>query len=290
MSVAETAMRIVKNMALTLKGCVKMAVASRRVKYAECPDSGRTLVIMGNGPSLSRSLHDFPEAFGANPLMAVNFAANTDEFLVLRPRYYMLADPVFFNRGGNENVDKLWRTVSEKVDWPMTMFVPYANIGNVSVGNANVVVSPFNFVGVEGFDAFCVRAYRSRLAMPRPRNVLIPSIMVGLWLGYRNIYITGADHSWTKTLDVNERNEVVSLQPHFYKDNDSERRRVASVYKNIRLHELLLSFHIAFKAYFGVARYADAVGAHVYNATPGSFIDAFERRSLGELDNRQNPA
>ena len=187
-----------------------------------------------------------------------------------------MADPVFFNRAGNENVERLWQNLA-KVSWPMTLFVPRKA---VVMPLENIDVRRFNFVGVEGASWLRNFAYSRKLAMPRPRNVLIPSIMSGLWMGYRNIYITGADHSWTKTLDVNERNEVVSIQPHFYRDNDAEHKRVASVYKNIRLHELLLSFHIAFKAYFDLEAYARHIGANLYNATPGSFIDAFERRSL----------
>ena len=116
--------------------------------------------------------------------------------------------------------------------------------------------------------------------MARPRNVLIVAIMVAMKMGYRTIYLTGADHSWTRTLEVDDDNTVVSIQPHFYKDNDEEHARVASVYKNIRLHQLLLSFHIAFKAYFTIARYAAHRGVEIYNSTPASFIDAFPRRPL----------
>ena len=107
--------------------------------------------------------------------------------------------------------------------------------------------------------------------------------MIGLKMGFRQIYLTGADHSWTKTLAVDDDNLVVSIQPHFYKDNQAEHTRVASVYKDIRLHEILLSFHIAFRSYFFVSRYAKTIGASIFNATPGSFIDAFPRRSLADL-------
>ena len=37
---------------------------------------------------------------------------------------------------------------------------------------------------------------------------LIPSIMLGIWLGYREIYLLGADHTWTKTLSVDDDNRV----------------------------------------------------------------------------------
>ena len=99
-------------------------------------------------------------------------------------------------------------------------------------------------------------------------------------MGYRQIYIIGADHSWIKTLDVNENNEVVSVQPHFYKDNDEENQRVTSVYRNVRLHEILMSFHVAFKAYHKIADYAASKGVSIYNSTPVSYIDAFPRRNL----------
>lgn len=269
-------MSFFNTLSLSAKGIARMVLFSRPVNWRGIPTHGSTLIVMGNGPSLAQSLAEHKEAFERCPLLAVNFAANTDEFFALRPSYYLMADPVFFNRASNENVERLWQNLA-KVSWPMTLFVPRkADVMPLE----NIDVRRFNFVGVEGASWLRNFAYSRKLAMPRPRNVLIPSIMSGLWMGYRNIYITGADHSWTKTLDVNERNEVVSIQPHFYSDNDAEHKRVASVYKNIRLHELLLSFHIAFKAYFDLEAYARHIGANLYNATPGSFIDAFERRSL----------
>lgn len=268
--------KMIETAGITVKGLVKMVLLGRKVDWRGVGAEGDALIVMGNGPSLADSLREKAEVFERVPLLAVNFAANTDEFFALRPRYYLMADPVFFNRGTNDNVELLWKNIG-RVDWKMTLFVPN---GQVVKPMDRVDVRRFNFVGIEGAGWLRRFAYAHKLGMPRPRNVLIPSIMAGIWMGYKNIYITGADHSWTKTLDVNERNEVVSVQPHFYRDNAAEHRRVASVYKNIRLHELLLSFHIAFKAYFDVAEYARHIGVNIYNATPGSFIDAFERRSL----------
>ena len=117
--------------------------------------------------------------------------------------------------------------------------------------------------------------------MPRPRNVLIPSLMVGLRMGYRRIVIVGADHTWTRTLSVDDQNRVVSIQPHFYKDNDKEQERVASVYRDVRLHEVLGSMAIAFRSYHAIADYAARCDVSILNATPGSFIDAFPR--LGHI-------
>ena len=99
-------------------------------------------------------------------------------------------------------------------------------------------------------------------------------------MGFGNIYITGADHSWTKTLSVNERNEVVSIQPHFYKEDENEEKRVRVDYLKYPLHQIVYSFYVAFKSYHSVQRYALHKGVDIYNATPESFIDAFPRRNL----------
>lgn len=114
--------------------------------------------------------------------------------------------------------------------------------------------------------------------MPRPRNVLVPAIMTAMRAGFKEIYLAGADHGWLTTLSVTDENEVVSIQPHFYKDNDSEQKRVASVYRDVRLHEILLSMHLAFKSYHRIEQYARRRGIDIFNATPGSFIDAFRRK------------
>lgn len=268
----------------SFKSIVKLAVESHRCGISAVASPSDTLIIMGNGPSLADTMRDYAATLRRHPLMAVNFAANADEFYQFRPRFYVLADPVFFEATDNENVARLWTNFSERIDWPMKLFVPAKMRAKMPLrSNSCIRVETFNPVGVEGFHWIENAAYGSGRGMPRPRNVLIVAIMIGLKMGFRHIWLTGADHSWTRTLEVNDDNIVVSIQPHFYKDNEAEHTRVASVYKNIRLHEILLSFHIAFRSYFSIKRYASHIGAEIINATPGSFIDAFPRKSLQDL-------
>lgn len=245
-----------------------------------------SLIILGNGPSLNDVIKDDLDILQTHPCMAVNFAANSDEYLRLRPRYYILADPHFFtSQGSDGNVSRLFDRIASLTDWPITLFIPaeYAKNFRMPATNGNVTVSYYNCVGVEGFAAFENYVYAKGLAMPRPRNILIPAIMTGIGLGFRSIYICGADHSWTRTLSVSDDNKVVTIQPHFYKDNADEHARVTQVYDNVKLHEILNSFYVAFKSYHTIARYAASRGVDIFNATKGSFIDAFPRRNLREL-------
>ncbi|MCM1520029.1 MAG: DUF115 domain-containing protein [Lachnoclostridium sp.] len=270
---------IISQAGSTLKSLVKIAVSSRGSDISKCRQEGDRIIIMGNGPSLAETIESHHELMKTVPLMAVNFAANTSEFFALKPRYYILADPHFF-KSEDKNVKLLLQNLAN-VDWKMTLIIPSRARIAPDLG-ANVEIRRFNMVSAEGFDWFEDKVYSSGLAMPRPRNVLIPAIMTSISMGYKKIYIVGADHSWTRTLSVNERNEVVSIQPHFYAESKEESERVTAVYRDVKLHEIINSFYVAFKAYHRIERFARRKGVTIYNSTPGSFIDAFERRPLPE--------
>lgn len=279
MSHADSTSGFLNKLGSSLKSVVKVALQSRPAPCGPKAAEGEALIVMGNGPSLRTAMERDAASLHAHRLLAVNFAANANEFQEFRPDYYVMADPVFFNDLTNANVARLWDNLGCGVDWDMVLFVPVRAKVPVTLP-ANVKVCRFNPVGVEGFGWLERLTFRTGLGMPRPRNVLIPAIMIGLRLGFKRVYIAGADHSWSKTLEVTEDNVVVSVQPHFYEDNEAEHARVASVYKDIRLHQIMYSFYVAFRSYFAIRRYAESVGAKVFNSTPGSFIDAFERKPL----------
>ncbi len=265
----------------TLGKCLLLSRPVGRLKKQEKRD---TLIIMGNGPSLRSTISEEGEALRQASLMAVNFAPNSPEFFSLRPRYLVLADPHFFEGVGKDtNVDRLWKNL-KKVDWEMTLFVPVSRRRQVremlEKAGEHVSIEGMNLTPAEGIGALRRFLYRKGLAMPRPRNVLIPALMMALRLGYPDVRLVGADHSWSKTLWVDDQNRVISVQPHFYEDNEKERERVASEYAGYHIHHIYRSLAVAFASYFDIEEYARKEGAAITNCTPGSFIDAFPRSSL----------
>ncbi|MDE5810858.1 MAG: hypothetical protein K2H61_00950 [Muribaculaceae bacterium] len=242
---------------------------------------GSEIYILGNGPSLASALADHAPDLAAKTTMAVNFFANTEAFRVIKPDYYILADPHFFRSGREEpNVAALFEALG-RVDWPMTLLVPFAAGRNLPVGQSdNLKIVRYNALRGEGFRWLTHPLFRANRAMPRPRNVMIPAIMTAIGMGFERIKLLGADHSWTATLSVNDRNEVVSVQPHFYKDSDRELSRQRTEQMHRPLHQLLESFAISFRAYHEIADYATSRGITIVNLTPGSFIDAFPRATL----------
>ena len=267
----------------TLKSLIKAIVLSRPVgRLPKCSKPSDTIIILGNGPSLNSTISSSGRLLEENPTMAVNFMANTDEFFKIRPDYYVIADPHFFNAFDQENVSTLWKNLAS-VDWPMVLLVPAKMVGKtkkVLCGRKNISVKGFNFVGIEGYKWFECFMFRHRIGMPRPRNVLVPALMSAISAGYKEILLAGADHSWLETLRVTDENHVVSVQPHFYADSKKELKRSETEYRSLHLHDVLYSFYVAFKSYHIIELYATKRGVCIYNITPGSYIDAFPRKKI----------
>lgn len=266
----------------TVKSIGKIILQSRRSSTLNHRADGKRIIVMGNGPSLADTITQHLTTLQSTPTMAVNFAAIAPEFEALRPRYYVLADPYFFSDAQDANLQRLRERLSD-VNWQMTLLVPVAMHKRAKELYHSADIATFNAVGIEGFSSFCHAAYSAGLGMPRPRNVLIPSIMLAIELGFKEIVIVGADHSWMKTLAVTDENEVVSIQPHFYDDGEDEKQRVRHEYRNYRLHQIVESFAVAFRSYHQIAAYAATQNVTIYNATKDSFIDAFPRRQLSEI-------
>ena len=265
----------------TLGSLVKVALMSKGASPRENSKEGRGIVIMGNGPSLRKTIDDDAEWLLSHDLMAVNFAANTSDFFNLRPAYYVLADGIFFSSAQTDpNVKKLWEAFG-RISWKKTLWVPskVAHLAKALVmHNQNIRLKQFNLTPLEGNRTVVHKLIDAGLGMPRPRNVMIPAIMSAIREGYGKIWLCGADHTWTQTLSVDDENFVVSIQPHFYEDNEKEHQRVRSLYAGLRLHDVLGSMTIAFRSYWDIADYAARRGIEIINATPGSMIDAFPRR------------
>ncbi len=264
----------------SLASLVKVAVMSKGVSGKGAPKEGRGIVIMGNGPSLRQTIDNDSEWLLSHDLLAVNFAANTPDFFKLRPQYYVLADGHFFSGTATDpNVKRLWGEM-ERVSWEMTLWVPAKAshlVKALVMSNQRIKIKTFNLTPIEGLKSVSHFLIDAGLGMPRPRNVLIPAIMVAIREGYKKIYLCGADHTWTRTLSVDDENFVVSVQPHFYEDNDKEHQRVRAAYAGLHLHDVLGSMTIAFRSYWQLADYARRRGVEIINATPGSMIDAFPR-------------
>jgi hypothetical protein len=144
--------------------------------------------------------------------------------------------------------------------------------------NKNINIVYYNRTPIEGFTWFCHLFFKLGLGMPRPHNVILPSLFLTVNLGFKKIVLVGADHSWLLETYVDGNNNVLISQKHFYDENEVKPEGMINNKDGSRkLHEVLEKWMISFKSYFTLREYAESKGAQILNATPVSFIDAFER-------------
>lgn len=260
----------------TLLSFLRVILFARPTTLPRLEIDSNELVILGNGPSLRLFLDTNISFLEGKEVMTVNFSALSDDYVKIRPKFYLLMDPLFFEDAAT--IERLFPPLVSKTDWELTLFVPLMAKKNKKwqeflQGVTNIHVYFFNSGVAEGFTFFTHRIYRCRLGMPSPRNVLVAASMMGLQLPFTTIYLAGADHSWLKEVWVDDTNTVREDREHFY-NKEGVQQVVASYF----LHEFLIDKAIAFHSYHLIEKYAKQIDKHIYNITPNSFIDAFERK------------
>ncbi len=267
----------------SLLSVVKVVLLSRRPS-ALPDDVPEELVILANGPSLNATVAEHADFLQGKALMAVNFCADSPMFTAVRPRFYLIADPLFWLV--DEKRDRLFGALAERTAWQLDLFMPAKARSDkkwqqMIARNPNIRLHIYNTTPIEGFRCFAEWLYRRGLGVPRPHNVLIPAIAQTLRMPFKKVYLAGADHSWLPEITVTERNEVLMHQKHFYDQDNSKAEGVKQEnLSTARLHTILFHMYTAFKAYFTLRDYAETLHKEVINITPGSYIDAFTRQKL----------
>lgn len=247
------------------------------------------LVILANGPSLNNLIANHANFLHNKTLICVNFFPTTSYFEQLKPQILVISAPELWRSDATEpykNLSKqLFETIKNKTNWPLHIFLPFAarkypEWKKALQGNAFIYIHFYNLTPIEGFKWFRHLMYSLQWGMPRPHNVLIPSIMIAIYLGFKKIYLWGADHSWLKEISVDDNNQVLVNQKHFYDENTSKPLPMHKFRGTRKLYEVLIKFVHAFKGYIDIENYAQSRNIEIYNATPNSYIDAFKRIKL----------
>jgi len=218
------------------------------------------LLILANGPSLNKTIEDGNDFLKGKTLLAVNFFVNSPRFTELRPELYLIADPLFWLVP--EKRQQLFGGLAEKTTWPMTLFIPRRALKNkewkpLLGGNSQIKIVVYNTTPIEGFQGFCNWVFHKGWGVPRPHNVLIPSIAVGLRLQFKKIYLAGADHSWLPEIRVTDDNVVLMHQKHFYDQGTSKADTVKQEnLQSAHIYTILYHMYVSFKSYHILEAYA----------------------------------
>jgi hypothetical protein len=251
---------------------------------------GKEAVILGNGPSLNQSLVQHADFIKDKFCLAVNLFCATEAYNQIKPSVLVMAAPEFFDPNVDPSyepsVNAFFDGLINSTQWPLTFVVPheikkFKGWQNRIASNSNIQIQYFNNTPVEGFEWFCGWMMNWGLAMPRPHNVLIPSLIYALRMGFKSIYLFGADHSWLQNIWVDDENRVLLVQKHFYDEHSAKPNMMLKRGKGGRnMAEVLDKFLNTFKAYYLIGNFAEGRNQKIFNCTPDSYIDAFERRTI----------
>ena len=246
-----------------------------------------SVLILGNGPSLAE---DLPRLIArgehtAKDVMAVNYFALDERFTTVRPAYYVLSDPMFFRDSVcRDRVAELYRTLAEKVTWPMNLYVQYYNPEGfdyrAALPNSNIRIVRFHTQMYRGFRSLEFWLFRRGLGSANFGTVVQVGEYVALLLGYKRIELYGVDHTLLDGLCVDDGNRLCRIDRHYY--DGAEAAAPQPIYKKVPHVPYMMADYLAevaelFRGHEVLRDYAAALGARIVNRTRGSMIDAYER-------------
>ncbi len=253
----------------------------KNIQVKEC-------VILANGPSLKKDLEKNFKFILDKKKFCVNFFALSEEYEKLKPDYCVLSAPEFWLSGPSEYFKKLRNELINalmlKTNWHLTLLIPFKSRNSTFVKaikqNSNIDIKYYNNTPIEGFQGIVNWIFKFNLGVPRPHNVLIPTLVLAINTGFKNIYLFGADHSWHEEIKVDDFNETSVNHEHFYDKSEVRMPMYKLDGEKYHIHDIFRKLHFAFKGYFIIKNYADYLGVKIFNASSKSYIDAFPRVKL----------
>ncbi|GAB3773408.1 hypothetical protein GCM10028818_14910 [Spirosoma horti] len=278
----------------SLVSLLKVAIRGRHA--TRLPDRQFPICsVLGNGPSLNESLADQFDFIRQTEIVCVNNFAHAAVFFRLRPQDYVISDPNYFvfteQTTDRDDIRKTLSIFQEQVTWPMFLYVPHFAKGSyllnvIEQTNPQIKVVYFNYTVVRGFQKLTYWLYSKGLGMPQAQTVIIAALTLMINRKFDTIYLFGADTSWHEQIRLNDQNQLLIKQIHFYdkpKDlthqpvySDAQRQRTFSMASQF------LSLHKVFRGYEVLRNYADYRGVQLINASAKSYIDAFERTPVNQ--------
>lgn len=250
--------------------------------------SSKRLAILGNGPSLKKQLPKLIEQreWEQADMMAVNFFALSEEFRLIKPKYYILSDPMFFRKAGHsERIENLYNALAT-VEWQMTLYVQYYNPEKFDytaaiANNPNIRIVKFHSTVFHGFRSVEFWCYRHGLGSGNWGTVVQNGILTAIQIGYRTIELYGVDHTLLDGLMVDENNRLCRTASHYYDTTPAEPKPIYYNATNpprpYTMAEYLAETAELFRGHEVLRDFAKEEGVKIINRTAGSLIDAYER-------------
>lgn len=206
----------------------------------------RCFIIL-NGPSLKQT--DITKITNADTI-TVNFFYKSKDYMTFESDFHVVMDGAFFSP---ENFDYLQSIIMGKKR--TKLFVKSSAFG-LFEENDRVFALYSKKVQYGNYLSFDLEKN-----MTAAINVSITALQIALNFGYKEIYLVGADFS--EFIMKNGRVE------HFYSEDKTSE-------EVLRKGDELRWFSLAYFHHYAIRKWADCNGVKIYNASPDSYLDAYE--------------
>ena len=260
--------------------------SSLRISFKK--QSNRKSIIIGNGPSLLKDINEInSHKKDECDFFAVNFFANTDTFIQLKPNYYFLADQLFWSEDLNNNFSQLRKETYQKlkkINWKINILCPesgYDYIKSRLSDNSNISFIKIPEKSIKlSTKKIQLHALSNRFFAITNVNSMVTLLWYSIICSYSDIYLYGIDFSGFKSITVDQKTNYVSVPvKHFYKNSEAEKDS-SNKYQskpNKSLSERLYQNYRVLKFTNLLNDLAISKGINIVNRSSFSYLDTFKR-------------
>jgi hypothetical protein len=262
-----------------------------------------TLFILGNAPTLAEQLENYSGILSEKTCCCVNSFVLTNYYEKLKPKIYVLMDPVvFIDSLSNKLHDveeesiAIIETLVAKTSWNIDIVVPSQFKDNERV----LLLKSSPFINVLFVNTIFDSEYESKeerfklfnmneIGAPA-QNVLNTAVYLAIFWKYKTIVLIGAELSMHKYMEVDAKTNLLYGEAHSY--GYSSRIQYKDTIHGIpfKLHEMFSCITRMLELFWLLREYAEYNSVKVFNASIISYIDAFDRAVIEDFFNDSDNA
>ena len=249
-------------------------------------------IIICNGPSLSKDIIWLSNNQSKFEISVVNYFANTNYFPSIQPKFYFLADPIFWRKNVSSSVSKDNKKLFDnlkKVHWEMTIICPEKGFSSIrkKINNKYIKLEKLRHWSID-FKSKLVSIFSINLNLTTPLFATVAVMALWYLISRKRkvIYLYGIDYSFFKEYFVDQTtNKIFNSFPHFYK-NTKAQDNADEKYKNVskkKMNTIMYKNWLAFEQIYLLSEVAKKKKIKIFNCSSSSYIDCFDRENLSDV-------